>query len=432
MGDMLFDGKEHGRFNTLDKVIDDFMKTNAFFSDSYTKFVEKDIDTAHIREILNTAEKFNELILSSSIETNKQITDFNDNLAKFKSTYNKMVSNNIKMLHEFGVSTQILSSISTESRQFSTDMIKDIFDEFDKISKKSMESVQYTEDTMNSFINDTSKESLSYILRETKFFITKFNDFYASIINLKSVSDNFMQKTLISLNEIQKIAGSIKDISEKIKLISINVRIEAAHLDSKNSGFQVLGNEINNFADLTSKIISNANYEIDKTIKNIDSIKDDYENRMNEVVRFIPDLQNTITPFESIIGISLAKIKDTIKELYGVSNNINNSIKFIVDKFQYQDITTQEGRNIILYINNLSQRFEKITSDLNIANSLSQPEKFEINKDILNNFLSIITTQKEREIIENYAKQLNIELEKKYDVKEVESFKKVDESIVLF
>ncbi|HPO49708.1 MAG TPA: methyl-accepting chemotaxis protein [Spirochaetota bacterium] len=432
MGEILFEKREKEKFEFLDKVIDNFSLQSRKLSENYTRFIDKDLDTDALREILDNAEKLNELVFSLSIETNKNLLDFNEKLLEFKLSYNKMVTNNMKMLYEFGISTQILSNISTESSQFSTDTVRDIFNEFDKISEKSRESVRYTETTMDSFINDTSRESLSYISSETKFFINRFNEFYGIIQNLKTVSDNFMEKTLVSLNEIQKIASSIKDISEKIKLISINVRIEAAHLDSRKSGFQVLGNEINDFADLTSKIISNANNEIQKTINNISDIKDDYQSRMNEVIKFIPELQNTITPFETIINKSIVKIRGTITELYSVSNNISESLKFIIDKFQYQDITTQEGKNIILYINKLSDNFAKIISELNIGENLSEEEKRSINKSILDNFMLIITTQKEREIIETFADMLNVEVKDKKSEEESKSFQKVDDSVILF
>ncbi|OHD24334.1 MAG: hypothetical protein A2Y34_05220 [Spirochaetes bacterium GWC1_27_15] len=432
MGNILFEDKEKERFSKLDKVMEDFLVLTYQFSESYSKLFDKNLETDQIKEIFNKTEILNESILSLGMETKNQIANFNERLIEFKSLYNKMVNNNAKMLYEFGISAEILSAISTESSQFSYNTVKEIFVEFEKISNKSRESAKFTEDTMNSFINENTNQGLSYILNETKFFLNKFNDLEIIISNLKLVSDSFMQKTLVSLKEIQDIAINIQNIAEKIKLISINVRIEAAHLDNKKSGFQVLGNEINEFADLTSKIITNANYEIDKTIKDITSIKTVYESKINEVVRFIPELQSTIKPFEEIINTSFNKIKNIITELYNTSNNITNSLNFIIDKFQYQDITSQENKNIISYINKLSENFSKITKELNIESNLSKMEKDEVKHLILTNFNSIITTQKERIIIENFAKEFGIDLNQKCDNEKTKDFKKIDDTIILF
>lgn len=430
LGNIIFSNSDDDKYKSVRNDIEQFTLIKQRYFESYSKLFEKNLATGQINKIFDDTDRVNEVILKISLDINREIHVFNSQIVNIKTMYDKMTDNSASMLYQFQVSSEILSSISTESMDYSVKTIKEIFEEFEKISKESEESARDTEKIMSSFINSTNDDSLLYILNETKTFISRFNDFNTIINDLKLISDTFMDKTLTSLKEIQNIANNINEISEKIKLISINVRIEAAHLDSKNSGFQVLGNEISEFAGLTSKIISRANTEISKTLTHISSVKDDYVNKMNEVINFIPEFQKSLTPFESIINGSFNKIKLIISGLYKVSNEINSSIKKIIDKFQYQDITLQETKNVISYINRLSDTFIDISAKLNIDLQLSEDEKREINKKIYNTFNGIVTTQKEREIIVGFANKHNVFEDTNNE--KAKEFKEFDKNIILF
>lgn len=430
LGNIIFSNSNDDKYKSLKSDIEQFTVIKQKYFESYSKLFEKNLVTDQINQIFDETDRINEFILKISLDINREIHVFNNQIVNIKTLYDKMTDTSANMLYQFQVSAEILSSISTESMDYSVKTIKEIFEEFEKISKESEESARDTEKIMSSFINSTNDDSLLYILKETKTFISRFNDFNSIIIDLKTISDTFMDKTLTSLKEIQNIANNINEISEKINLISINVRIEAAHLDSKTSGFQVLGNEISEFAGLTSKIISRANTEINKTLTHISSVKDDYVNKMSEVINYIPEFQKSLTPFESIINGSFNKIKLIISGLYKVSNEINTSIKKIIDKFQYQDITLQETKNIISYINRLSDTFVDISAKLNIDLQMRESEKREINKKIYDTFNGIVTTQKEREIIVEFAKKHNVFEDTNNEA--TKEFREVDENIILF
>ncbi|HNZ27907.1 MAG TPA: methyl-accepting chemotaxis protein [Spirochaetota bacterium] len=424
------DNNDYGEYSYLKDDIKQFIQIRQKHFEESSESSEKKFEIGQIFRMFDDLDKANEILQKVIPSVNEEIHIFNSKMKYVETIRGKATNNLANILYQFRTSSEILSSISTESMDYSVKMIKEIFEEFEKISEESEESAQDTEKIMRSFIDSTNDDSLLYILNETKTFISRFDDFNAIINDLKTISDTFMNKTLASLKEIQNIANSINEISEKIKIISINVRIEAARLDSKTSGFKTLGNEISEFAGLTSKIISRANTEVSDTLTHINSVKDDYVNKMNEVINYIPEFQKSLSPFESILNGSFNKIRLIISELYKTSSDINASIKKIIDKFQYQDITLQETQNIISYINRLSDEFVDISANLNIDLQITENEKREIDKKIYNTFNKIITTQKEREVIVEFAKKHNVFEDK--NVEAAKELKEVDKNIIMF
>ncbi|HQJ07077.1 MAG TPA: hypothetical protein PLI57_11955, partial [Spirochaetota bacterium] len=201
------DNDDYGEYSYLKGDIKQFIQIRQKHFEESSESSEKKFEIGQIFRMFDDLDKANEILQKVIPSVNEEIHIFNSKMKYVETMRGKTTNNLANILYQFRTSSEILSSISTESMDYSVKMIKEIFEEFEKISEESEESAQDTEKIMNSFIDNTNDDSLLYILNETKTFISRFDDFNAIINDLKTISDTFMNKTLASLKEIQNIAN---------------------------------------------------------------------------------------------------------------------------------------------------------------------------------------------------------------------------------
>ncbi len=364
-------------------------------------------------DIDHAFDKFCDLNFTMYILTQTINSDY-ENIAheilQLKNVNDLVMSNLGKMLYVLKSSMPILSDIAKKTDEYTLEIIQKIFSEFEEVSVFSNNIEKSTQKTISDFMNITNKDSLAYISKETKLIKEQFEDFYKSMQDLQGVSDMFLTNSVNSLKGIEQTATTIEEISEKIKLISINVRIEAAHLDNKNSGFKVLGKDISNFATLTAKIAKETHDTINNTIENIEELKNKYIEQMLLVNKRIDSMSQTIEPFQGIIENSFDKFKSVVGDLNQFSTNIANKIKQTIGKLQYHDVTSQESSHVIQYITNISSLYYNITKDIEIESSLLPEEKQHINEYIIDKIDNMITTDNEKQVIRKYAEEFGVQI----------------------
>lgn len=158
------------------------------------------------------------------------------------------------------------------------------------------------------------------------------------------------QKSLAETLEIGKV---VREISDKINLLSLNAQIEAARAGEHGKGFAVVGNEI-------SKLADNTKTNTDSIVKNI-NLLNQYINESNE--KFIDILQaiNNIIP----------KIKRFGEVVMHVGNLAQEDFKKLgIIKDNSLSITDNSG-NIVLSIKEQSDALEEVNKVVNdISNNI--------------------------------------------------------------
>lgn len=376
-----------------------------------------------IREFQSLVSHFS-LLAADSIESYKTyITDI-------KNNNETIIYNIIHLLYNLQVAIPILSNISVASNDYSLTKIRGIFEKFDTVSDYSQNIYKSTQDTINSFMEKDNNNSLAYISVEAKNIMNKLDNFFKTMTDLKKVSDSFLKNGMNSLEEFEKTSMIIEDISEKIKLIAINVRIEASRL-SDESGFKVLGKEIREFAEITSKISKESNARIKDTLNSIEVLKKDYLKSMNDAYDYLVKIKDSFMPFESIIESAFNKIKLVIEYMDSFSKGINDKIKETIGMLQFHDVTSQEARHIIAFIDELSNMFQSlIGSNLNIDKIIKEEDKKIFAREVVLKLKELTTTETERNIIHKYADLLKIGLDEDADT--LKDIKKVDDKTILF
>jgi len=380
------------------------------------------------KEILKEADNLkNEFIKASDY--------FFEVYIKNKESLKDSMQNMASLIYYLGTSIPILSDFTKIFNEFSKNLIIEIINRFSNISKFNHQIIEKIEEKIDLLMNEEKEDSLAFIIKKTHDLVDNFDSLYSDMEKLKISSDAFSEKTAEKLQDIQNIANSIEEIVETIKVLSLNVSIEAANTGEIGKGFQVLARDLREFTKSTVQFAHEVKAKGNDALITIQSLKSNYIESMDKVYQYINDIKNSIHVFEEAIRNSIEKIKNIITDIKDFSERIDNDIKEVVGKLQYYDITSQEVDHLGIFIQKIFVEVfnEKMPLE-NVNKILSEDEMVSIKRNILQIIKEFITTANEREVLNKYEElfglksQDEIEIEKK--MKEI--IKSEDKNIFLF
>jgi methyl-accepting chemotaxis protein len=393
---------------------------------------KKDVDAKEIKDGL---EEIKEKLKGFQTDMAAEVNDFAQIYIQNKNLADKNKLHMTTLIYYLAVSIPILSDFTKIFNEFSKEIILEVINKFDDITYSSHQIAANIEISMNSLMDETREDSLGFILKKAHNLVADFETFYLNIERLKNTSDSFVKKTNEKLQSIQNIAVSIGEIAETIKVLSLNVGIEAANAGSTGKAFQVLARNLREFAGTTMKFALEVKNRVKDAFGTSDNLKNNYIESMDKVAKTIDGVKLSIESFETIIQASFNKIKLIIEDLRKFSDHIDIGIKSVIGRLQYYDIVSQEVDHLKIFIEKMFyDLFNNKMVHIDVNETLSQEEKQLIKRDVLRMVNEIITTADERKILEKYENVFGIKLHEKIDIenKASQDIKGKKEDIILF
>ncbi len=362
-------------------VLKKLIKKSKYFFELFELFNEK--------EILQINEKLNNVI------NNKN--NFNNLIIEYKY-YSEILKDFID---------SIIKNIENTSNPLSEQVLiikQNIKDFLVNISK--WEEELTSEDKGKSFKNIISKYDWQN---------EKFNQLFNNIDKMHKNFKKRLETNITTIDKISTNSDQIKDIYEKIKILSINASIESARADKYGKGFKVVSNEIKklseetqNFVGIIMNLINEAKNSSRETIK-------DFEKESKELTKIINIQMDEFKIFYDL----LKNYYDSFNSIFLFVTKLTDNIDLHINKFnpifQLHDISIQELENINLIIS----KFQNDNTG-ELDNIISNTDKEIIDK-ILYELISFIekkvTTNIEIDTINKIIKKYGIKKEIKIDNK---------------
>jgi methyl-accepting chemotaxis protein len=211
------------------------------------------------------------------------------------------------------------------------------------------------------------------------------------------------------IEKVYNNSFQIQDISEKIKLLSINASIEAAHSEKSGKGFKVIADEIKKLSDVTKSIVGNTVTLISESKTTIENTINEFNISGKEITDKVDRQKNEFNLFYDI----LKGYYSDFNQIFSSVSDLTDQIAIHIDKFspifQMHDISIQELGNlnkmIVRYVDNNKEVINNI-------NHLTDNEmKNQILTDILVSIENKITTSNEIIVINTLYKRYDIKKE---------------------
>ncbi len=353
----------------------------------------------------------------------KMVNSFADDYIDARNEIKGRLAERMRLIYHLGKTLPIISDLSQVSNNFSREMILDVINQFDEISDFSKELSIGIEKTMNALMDEDREGSLAFMVKNVHSLLEDFNHFVQSMDALTDVSNHFVDTSIEKLKGVSEIVDSIEEIAETIKVISLNVSIEAVNTGSAGKGFQVLARDLRNFAGRTMRFAQEVKTTVKETISSTENLKGDYVENMDRVKSYLENINASLNSFERVVNSSFKEISDIIGIVHNFSGKIDSDLKKIVGKLQTYDITSQEVEHIAKLIQKV---FDSIKSEGEEARAtmLSSEIRTQIKTEILNDFREFMTTANERIIFERYEEAFSVFLDKSVSKEEIAELEK--------
>ncbi len=319
----------------------------------------------------------------------------------------------------------IIENLSINTRRFEEETLLSLFEEFEEIWENSDTIFKDSETSLESIFDTRVQNNLGHVINASNEINNDFTKFMPVLNILSQLTDKFIRTSIDSFNTITKTTKDIVELAEHVKVISINVRIEAARVKD-SGGFKILGNDISNFAEKTSTVALSTNKQIKETMDQIENLKQELSSQLHYVEKMAQNMYVKVSPFENILKSSSESVMNVIKNLNTTSGQLQDNLKYSISKLQYQDITNQETDHILMMLKQIEE--VELNNNNKFDVELSNDKKREIRIKILDHLKEISTTASEESEIVKLSKKWNIEL----DITESTSGKSINEGVFLF
>ncbi len=360
----------------------DFLKDHekqfSFFSDfNLEKYINLEFDSAKLlEEYIETNNKMQSILLDYINQSNQllktfTIKDFIYNLFVLKVNFSFFKSY-INSFFDF------MNNLYQQIHQFSSEFYKET-----QIIDKETENLKQSSHTIeNNFKNYNLK-----IINFTKF-VNQFNQ--ANLKFIESISSDY-EKNLIILKNIQ-------EISEKIKILSLNLSIEASRTSS-NKVFDVLAEELQSFSERIQNFSNKIKEEI---LQTNNKIHEESQSQLKQLSVMNQQTEEMAQLQQEIFNI-FENFKLTNQYLIFHSKDIleksETSLREFLNAYQNLKVIEESFKN---FFNTFDAKHKNLEDTLvSITKLLYRDESMlkTILEEIIKEFASSIKTEKELKIL---------------------------------
>lgn len=312
---------------------------------------------------------------------------------------------------------EILEKMGKESNEYSNSSMVDILRGFKNLAEYSSGIGARVSATMRSLMNDKDAASLMSIKKETSHISAELDRLLADLSELGGFSEAIVRANALQLANIRKMAEGIESFSETIRLISMNVNIEAARFSSQGGGsvgkkasgrgFQVLAKNLSDFAVKAQDLAREEGRVIDAAETNLTGVNKDFSHNLRSLLERIPQIKKRLDPFQDIVQTSSAHLEEMIQQLSGLSSSVEEKLKEIIGHLQFHDLTRQEIEHFSEFVaSNILEPLQ--AGGMKPGQALEEGRAQAIRAKMVASYRQLATTLNEKRIIGQYEEKLGL------------------------
>lgn len=286
----------------------------------------------------------------------KLLLDFNnENMAEITEAAEKQAESNKKMLHaaeniteQFDGAMELIGKLKecVSTNNFAMENIADSTQSTAENVQKEAEmciSIQQATDETEKEITRMleASERTAATIDEGEKEVLGLKEQAESVKEASNVTVEVIERLTSQVNEVQKMVGSILEISSQTNLLALNASIEAARAGDAGKGFAVVADEIRKLSEQTEDVSNEITEIINQLFRDTESANDTIETSVEAIEKQGELIDNTRKRFTDIHS-EMKELADSIRNSEERMTKIIASTDAIAESVSYLSATSEE------------------------------------------------------------------------------------------
>jgi len=342
---------------------------------------------------------------------NQNLTlNFDKVFESFLHTYQRLQVNQVDFrLNHFRLSESVefMGQMGIQTNQYSERIVLEVLDSFREITEFSKDIGTDVMGRVRDLMDAHNPESLEAIRRGSAEIHDTMDHFFVDLGKATAFSQTAVTENLTQMHKVQEMAQAIGEFSESIRMISLNLNIQAARItqeggtSASSKGFQVLATKLSEFSVRAGELARQQHDTIALASEVMARSGRAQMDQLSALTNEIPKIKAELDPFESVVRQAYSQFEKVVGTMDHLSSSISERLKGVIGKFQFQDLVRQEQLHIQAMFQHVRDRAEPA-----IGQSKTNDETLKLRawNDLLHTFECLATTENERIVIREFRK----------------------------
>ena len=380
------------------------------------------VPTAKLEKKDSTVETMIDSIQTMVLQHNSLTMDIDTVLRFYRANNERLTAvQSEHHLNHFRLKEAVLflEMMGTRSNQYSEQLILEVLESFRAITNYSEGISNDVLKRLHELMDARNVDSLDNINQGSHRIQQTMDTFFRDLERANLYSEKAVAENLAQMARVQSMAASIGEFSESIRMIALNLNIEAARVRSggasSGKGFQVLATKLSEFA-VRAQELAQQQHDTIATASSVMTESGKVQvGQLAGLMTEIPKIKGQLDPFEAIIHRTYAQFASVEETMRQLSESISERLKLVVGKFQFQDLVRQEQEHIHALLAYVRDRAEEGAGGFL---PLDPVKKMKAWNELLHTFETLASTSNEHAVVQEY-RQKNPALSKKEGSSEI-------------
>jgi methyl-accepting chemotaxis protein len=170
----------------------------------------------------------------------------------------------------------------------------------------------------------------------------EINQLKENVVNDTTTMSNQIEQLVQMATKVSEIVNGVESIAEETNLLALNASVEAARAGESGRGFAVVADEIRKLADNTKKSLNDMKVFVNSIHQAAGSSKES----LNNTVKSTNNMNEKLDMISGTIEENVLMLKDTIKDVYKVSESMLNIKEAAKEVNQAMNSSAQDAEKL--------------------------------------------------------------------------------------
>jgi hypothetical protein len=259
--------------------------------------------------------------------------------------------------HRFGDAVEFAALSLENSEAFAREQVQDVISGFRDLGSVSQEIEAGVAKTFQKLLDPQTPRTLGALVLDSKAIDGELKEFFSHLGRLQEKSQGYMKANADELSRISQMAVTIEEFFENIRMISLNLSIEASRNGTGTTGkaLQVLAQRLREFSNRAQEISAQQKAVVEEAQRAEVHSEADLKGGFTAIMERIPPLQGKLDSFPSVVEASHSQFDGVSHDVSGLSETIRTLLEKKIGTLQFQDLTRQENLHLVALLSELSR-----------------------------------------------------------------------------